>query len=862
MKTTVVFGLAALAGLACAAAGRFSGTAPEGWFENFIGWNDTVASGAASADAYRLEVSRLSPEGPAQFIRGMPPLEKGRVYRLTLETRNRSSGDARLIVRENGAPYRYVAQVDAEPSSEWRTWTRDFVAPADAPRDLVLLLQLDGVGTAEFRTRDLRLLPPDAKVVDERYVLRQPGENRANLLRNAVLPLGLPSGWNVSRDFNDGTVEPALDVAGPSGAPPMKIAGRNMAVCSEPFVPDGTRAHTLSFAVRGEGKWRCEVFSRNRWQIAGTDFSAGSEWTRVTLPFVPEGSDLVCAFELRGSGSLYLDALRVCAGNETEFAQPACTVSLAAAGEGELAAMRIGFEDEQPRFRWRVDGPESGKVAVKYTVTDLNGVVRGPVELMRPGGAKSGTARYSAFAGRGQYRIEAWAEADGARVSPEAELVLTRLARPRHWNEDAPDSPFGVHVNPYGPHLAAAKAAGFNHVRCHDAAVWLTGWQYLEYEPGKWRWYDAEVDAVRAHRLTVLGQLGTAPLWRSHGSKVDRGRTEVNYFDRYFQPLSVDDFKDYVRRVASHYRGRIDTWFVWNEPWNVEWWAVDYDKTKGDRGYITSREPQADFARLCRGARTALKETVPEARMLGLNSSTGGFGEKWTAGVKAAGPLDYCDAVDYHFYSVKRMGFPNDAGGAGLEQAVGALRDEKGALPCPVYMTEGNAFCDGSGALAPFALAGHYLRTVPWKAEDWMEYSDRTVRYLVSNLSRGVARQYLYSMHCYDNLTRKPGILVMLTGDGYPHPAMAAVSALAYFIEGLKFVRVENVRNGLFAYEFEGAGRRVRVISGEAVAEKGPVATRTGEKPYDLFGNPCASDYRGRLMYLVSERSGASRSLR
>ena len=55
----------------------------------------------------------------------------------------------------------------------------------------------------------------------------------------------------------------------------------------------------------------------------------------------------------------------------------------------------------------------------------------------------------------------------------------------------------------------------------------------------------------------------------------------------------------YCRVVAGRYRGVIDAYDVWNEPWITEWWAVGYDETKGDRlGYVRSPTPAADYVRL------------------------------------------------------------------------------------------------------------------------------------------------------------------------------------------------------------------------------------------------------------------------
>ena len=63
-------------------------------------------------------------------------------------------------------------------------------------------------------------------------------------------------------------------------------------------------------------------------------------------------------------------------------------------------------------------------------------------------------------------------------------MVATRVVRPRYWNKDAPDSPFGVHVVPQRESLLAAKASGANWARLHDAGLFLIGWAFLEPKKG------------------------------------------------------------------------------------------------------------------------------------------------------------------------------------------------------------------------------------------------------------------------------------------------------------------------------------------------------------------------------------------
>ena len=119
-----------------------------------------------------------------------------------------------------------------------------------------------------------------------------------------------------------------------------------------------------------------------------------------------------------------------------------------------------------------------------------------------------GQVGYDAFPDRplGQFRIEAWVEdSSGNRISSFNELLVTRIRRPRHWNEDAPDSPFGIHMGSTTRHHMLAKAIGINWTRLHDAGCAYTCWSFLEPHEGQWTFKDEDIARYRAHHISILG---------------------------------------------------------------------------------------------------------------------------------------------------------------------------------------------------------------------------------------------------------------------------------------------------------------------------------------------------------------------
>jgi hypothetical protein len=113
---------------------------------------------------------------------------------------------------------------------------------------------------------------------------------------------------------------------------------------------------------------------------------------------------------------------------------------------------------------------------LKAKVVDVYGDEKSLAGIeLRSGGGNSPTAQYGTLAydvfpedSLGQFRIEALAERDEKRISPVNELVMTRIRRPRYWDKDAPDSPFGDHFLSNARTVASMKAAGINWERLND----------------------------------------------------------------------------------------------------------------------------------------------------------------------------------------------------------------------------------------------------------------------------------------------------------------------------------------------------------------------------------------------------------
>ncbi len=851
-----------------------SGELPAGWCDN-TEWADAGARYAAGEERgvtyHRVEVTAID-EGRVQFAwRALPDVVAGHVYRLSLEARSLTGNALKYGIRLQGEPYRFLWRTIEPLTDEWATYEHEFRLPVNG-QPVGVWFVVDEVGTVDVARFSLKRFSPADIVAEVRR--EHPDGGPVNLFRNTRFPLGMQNGWALDRTLSDGD-EVVVDVAGreagPSGAPPLRVASDGpVRFITEPFgVVYPIVEHAVRLSVRGEGEWRFTVV-RGETPVGRetVTLEVGADWRRLTIPFTPTLGVESYLLRVSGGGELLLDALQAGPSHRVGVYRTArpCEVALAVP-RSDASSARVQFEDEDAVVRFCVSGERELPARLRATVTDVRGEVRAlrPVTLSTGEFLSYGALSVDAFPERpfGSFRLETWVESGGRRSSPVNELVIHRLRRPRAWGRDAPDSPFGVHTYSTTRHDVMAKAIGINWVRLHDAEFEAVGWWSVEREPGAWRFRDEDVLRYREHHLKVLGQLGSAPPWASHHP--DAGRGTFGYYDKYSQPKDLEAFAGYVRVVVDRYRGVIDHWDVWNEPWIHAWWNVGYEAgARGQAGYFTSEEPQQDYARLTRVARDAARSVNPDAVVLGFNSTTGGGGDHsfsgrdWTEGVLESDGLEHCDAVCYHCYVFKAtpLGFPGDHVQRGLGSAMGPILERHGEIPVPVWMTEGSPVTYQTNN-------GLYRHTLPYASDDpGVVSSDRLARYMLSLLANGVDKLFLYSMHAhgssYSVEPRQWGVLT--TDEGALHPTGAAHSAFAWHVEGTTFVERLDLGGGVFASLFEGDGRAVAVLSGEPAAEPFPIPCADGLAAADLFGNPLpeGAAYADTIVYLASDAGGAA----
>ncbi|MEI7807558.1 MAG: hypothetical protein WCJ07_03630 [Verrucomicrobiota bacterium] len=835
--------------------GSFDGPLPEGCNANYLGWTASVVKAKVLSENgrkfWRLTVEKVSPE--IQFSWGPRSLKAPGLYRLTV--RCRLASDISFAMRQFPAPYKTFWSVGiSAASSGWvdRTYLIDLGQSSTVPIGLFLYPGLGVFDLAALKLESISLEEFSSSV-------KRPARECQNFFRNTRFPLGLQAGWNIGRDFACGAVESDPANAGPSGQPSLKIQfDKPSALYSEPFqTSDPAQRNFVSFAYKGTGKWKVAVIHTTDWLSAGgREISASDQWQTAAIPLrFDKRAATARAFTLRltGEGVLHLDSLQAWVGAPDRTFKPQAAAEVALAlPKGEASDQRIQFIDETPAIEYCAMGDLAG-ATLKFKAFNFYGEEKSlpPVKFGRElaPANRRGTVRYDVFPGKqlGQIRVESWIERAGQVVSPCNEILVTRLNRPVYLAKDAPDSPFGCHFNASPLTIRLMKIAGVNWARFHDASTELTGWFHLESEKGKWQFHDEEIRRYREQHISIFGGLQTAPLWASMYKT--SGKKEVNgYFDRYFEPLDLAEWSNYVYTVTARYQGVISDYFIWNEPWGAGFWHSGYDAAKKE--YVASPTAALDYAKLSIAAYQAAKAGNPAAKISGFNSLGGDTGKKWTQGVYDGGAYPFCDLIDYHFYTPRNQAQSGDQAQDEFAAATGFIKQKSGVPLKPVYMSEGQGNATGSsGSSGP----GFYRHALTWDDDSQpLIAGDKTCRFVVANLAAGAAKVFLYSAHSYQTLALQANFNALLSPDGYPNAELAAYSQMAGKLERTQFVRKIQLNAEVDAYLFaKKAGGTVAAISGFRKAVLA-LPKNNAFRLADLFGNPSDGTYRGTMLYADS----------
>jgi hypothetical protein len=186
---------------------------------------------------------------------------------------------------------------------------------------------------------------------------------------------------------------------------------------------------------------------------------------------------------------------------------------------------------------------------------------------------------------------------------------------------------FGMHI-----HRAAVKTKWPN-VAFGAWRLWDTHVTWPDLEPARGQWnfslLDKQIALAEAHHVEPIVPLAFSPTWASArptepSTHLPGGAAE---------PRDIEDWRTFVRTIATRYQGRAHQYEVWNEPNVAKFFSGSVDS----------------LVRLTREAYLIIHEIDPQAVMISPSYA----GLDGLAGLDqflAKGGGKYCDVIGHHFY--------------------------------------------------------------------------------------------------------------------------------------------------------------------------------------------------------------------
>lgn len=193
---------------------------------------------------------------------------------------------------------------------------------------------------------------------------------------------------------------------------------------------------------------------------------------------------------------------------------------------------------------------------------------------------------------------------------------------------------FGMHI-----HRAATGLNGqpfwpdapFHLWRLHD--VDHLHWFSLEPAQDQWNFtlFDNAITQAERHGARLLYTLGQTPTWASARPTEDGAYGAKGAAA---EPANLADWRDYVRTVATRYKGRIHYYEIWNEADLREFYSGDV----------------ATMVQMARDAYTILKAIDPTITVLAPSMTADFTHFTWLTQFLAQGGGNYYDINNVHFY--------------------------------------------------------------------------------------------------------------------------------------------------------------------------------------------------------------------
>ena len=339
-------------------------------------------------------------------------------------------------------------------------------------------------------------------------------------------------------------------------------------------------------------------------------------------------------------------------------------------------------------------------------------------------------------------------------------------------SEPIPRAFFGLHIH----HLTQPTPwpqVSFGSWRLWDAYV---VWPNVEPQKRQWDFshLDRYISLAESHGVEILLPLGLTPGWASSRPKERSGYEPGNAAE----PRDISDWREYVREVATRYKGRIHAYEIWNEP-NLS----DFFSGRPDT-----------MLELAREAYVVLKQ-VDQTVLVVTPSATGPTGIAWLERYLKMGGGAYADVIGFHFYVTPE----EPEAMLVLGERLRAVLEENHLASKPLWNTE-------TGWLIENRLSKVSAQNSSFsKVLTLDEASAYVARSYLLSWAMGVRRFYFYS---WDS---EVGGLTEADGETLKSPA-TAFAETEKWLEGAQMVSCFPDRTGTWICELTRPGHRAWVV--------------------------------------------------
>jgi hypothetical protein len=190
-----------------------------------------------------------------------------------------------------------------------------------------------------------------------------------------------------------------------------------------------------------------------------------------------------------------------------------------------------------------------------------------------------------------------------------------------------PATYFGIHL--HHPSVVTWPTVPVGSWRFWDAHA---AWPDMEVHRGQWdfSYIDRYMNLADQNHAEILFALGLTPRWAS--SRPDE--KSVYQPGWAAPPSNIEDWSNYVRTIATHCKGRIHAYEIWNEPNYKVFWSGSTD----------------ELLTLTKEASAIIKGIDPTAIIVSPAATNNASGPPWVNEFLGKGGGKYVDVIGYHFY--------------------------------------------------------------------------------------------------------------------------------------------------------------------------------------------------------------------